>query len=71
MESLSLEEKVLKALTATLEPEARQEAEDFLSQVQKIIGFAPALLSIVNADQVGMPVRQAGEWTFNLAISCN
>lgn len=60
MESLSLEEKVLKALTATLEPEARQEAEDFLSQVQKIIGFAPALLSIVNADQVGMPVRQAG-----------
>ena len=30
-------------------------------QVHKIIGFAPVLLQVVMAEQVDMPVRQAGK----------
>jgi len=29
-------------------------------QVQKIIGFVPALLQLVMSEQLDMPVRQAG-----------
>ena len=32
----------------------------FISQVHKIIGFAPTILQVVMAEQVDMPVRQAG-----------
>lgn len=32
-----------------------------ISQVHKIIGFAPVLLQVVMTEQIDMPVRQAGK----------
>ncbi|KAK7477196.1 hypothetical protein BaRGS_00031581 [Batillaria attramentaria] len=52
--------KLVEVLRATLDPSQREEAEKQLSEVHKIIGFAPVLLQVVMTDQVDMPVRQAG-----------
>lgn len=47
-------------LRATIDPAQRQQAEEQLSQIHKIIGFAPSLLQVVMLSDVDMPVRQAG-----------
>ncbi|BFZ04143.1 hypothetical protein BsWGS_07182 [Bradybaena similaris] len=52
--------KLIEVLRATLDPNQREEAEHQLTEVHKIIGFAPVLLQVVMSDQVDMPVRQAG-----------
>ncbi|XP_041366189.1 importin-7-like [Gigantopelta aegis] len=52
--------KLVEVLKATLDPEQRETAEQHLSEVHKIIGFAPIILQLVMAEQVDMPVRQAG-----------
>ncbi|XP_005102563.1 importin-7 isoform X2 [Aplysia californica] len=52
--------KLVEVLRATLDPNQREQAEQQLTEVHKIIGFAPVLLQVVMADQVDMPVRQAG-----------
>lgn len=52
--------KLVEVLRATLDPNQREQAEQQLSEVHKIIGFAPVLLQVVMAEQVDMPVRQAG-----------
>lgn len=52
--------KLVDVLRATLEPSQREEAEKQLTEVHKIIGFAPVLLQVVMTDQIDMPVRQAG-----------
>lgn len=43
-----------------MEPSQRQQAEEQLEQIHKIIGFAPSLLQVVMANDVPTPVRQAG-----------
>ncbi|XP_063236920.1 importin-7 [Bacillus rossius redtenbacheri] len=52
--------KLTDVLRATLDPNQRQQAEDQLAQIHKIIGFAPSLLQVVMLSDVDMPVRQAG-----------
>ncbi|KAK7098741.1 importin-7-like [Littorina saxatilis] len=52
--------KLVDVLRATLDPNLREEAEKQLTEVHKIIGFAPVLLQVVMTDQIDMPVRQAG-----------
>jgi len=52
--------KLVEALRATLDPNQRLQAEEQLSQIHKIIGFAPTLLQVVMMHEVDMPVRQAG-----------
>ncbi|XP_026473406.1 importin-7 [Ctenocephalides felis] len=52
--------KLIELLRATIEPSQRQQAEDQLAQIHKIIGFAPTLLQVVMMNDVDMPVRQAG-----------
>ncbi|XP_059170655.1 importin-7-like [Physella acuta] len=52
--------KLVEVLRATLDPNQREQAEQQLTEVHKIIGFAPILLQVVMTDQVDMPVRQAG-----------
>ncbi|XP_075230091.1 importin-7 msk [Lycorma delicatula] len=52
--------KLTDILRATIDPNQRQQAEDQLSQIHKIIGFAPSLLQVVMLADVDMPVRQAG-----------
>uniref|UniRef100_A0A1B6E1F9 Importin N-terminal domain-containing protein n=1 Tax=Clastoptera arizonana TaxID=38151 RepID=A0A1B6E1F9_9HEMI len=47
-------------LRGTIDPNQRQQAEEQLSQIHKIIGFAPSLLQVVMLSDVDMPVRQAG-----------
>ncbi|PSN35756.1 Importin-7 [Blattella germanica] len=52
--------KLTDVLRATIDPNQRQQAEEQLSQIHKIIGFAPSLLQVVMLSDVDMPVRQAG-----------
>lgn len=52
--------KLIEALRATLDPNQRLQAEEQLSQIHKIIGFAPTLLQVIMTPDVDMPVRQAG-----------
>ncbi|XP_024215607.1 importin-7 isoform X1 [Halyomorpha halys] len=52
--------KLTEIFRATIDPNQRQQAEDQLGQVQKIIGFAPSLLQLVMMADIDMPVRQAG-----------
>ncbi|KAI8431162.1 hypothetical protein MSG28_001206 [Choristoneura fumiferana] len=52
--------KLIEILRATIDPNQRQQAEEQLSQIHKIIGFAPSLLQVVMMNEVTIPVRQAG-----------
>ncbi|KAL0851769.1 hypothetical protein ABMA28_000081 [Loxostege sticticalis] len=52
--------KLTEILRATIDPNQRQQAEEQLSQIHKIIGFAPSLLQVVMLNEVQIPVRQAG-----------
>lgn len=52
--------KLTEILRASIDPNQRQQAEEQLSQIHKIIGFAPLLLQVVMANDVVLPVRQAG-----------
>lgn len=52
--------KLTEILRATIDPNQRQQAEEQLNQIHKIIGFAPSLLQVVMLSDVDMPVRQAG-----------
>ncbi|XP_022334260.1 importin-7-like isoform X2 [Crassostrea virginica] len=52
--------KLIEVLRATLDPNQREQAEQQLTEVHKIIGFSPILLQAIMSDQVDMPVRQAG-----------
>ncbi|XP_026331867.1 importin-7 isoform X2 [Hyposmocoma kahamanoa] len=52
--------KLTEILGATIDPEQRQQAEEQLSQIHKIIGFAPSLLQVVMLNEVRIPLRQAG-----------
>ncbi|KAJ2954128.1 hypothetical protein O0L34_g2350 [Tuta absoluta] len=52
--------KLTEILRATIDPTQRQQAEEQLSQIHKIIGFAPTLLQVVMMNDVPIPVRQAG-----------
>lgn len=47
-------------LRATIDPNQRQQAEEQLARIHKIIGFAPSLLQSVMLNEVPLPVRQAG-----------
>ncbi|KAL4717791.1 hypothetical protein ACJJTC_000940 [Scirpophaga incertulas] len=52
--------KLIEILRATIDPNQRHQAEEQLSQLHKIIGFAPSLLQVVMQNDVQVPVRQAG-----------
>ncbi|CAG7729688.1 unnamed protein product [Allacma fusca] len=52
--------KIADLLRATIDPAQREEAENQLKQVEKIIGVAPALLKIIMGPEIEMPIRQAG-----------
>ncbi|XP_014366576.2 importin-7 [Papilio machaon] len=52
--------KLAEILRATIDPNQRQQAEDQLTQIHKIIGFTPSLLQVVMSNDVQIPVRQAG-----------
>ncbi|XP_047481954.1 importin-7-like isoform X1 [Penaeus chinensis] len=52
--------KIIEILRGTIDPNLRQQAEDELTQMKKIIGFTPALLQVVMMGELDMPVRQAG-----------
>ncbi|ESO95346.1 hypothetical protein LOTGIDRAFT_214997 [Lottia gigantea] len=52
--------KLIEVLRATLDPGQREQAEQQLTEIHKIIGFSPVLLQLLMGDQVDMPVRQAG-----------
>ncbi|KAK6191779.1 hypothetical protein SNE40_003377 [Patella caerulea] len=52
--------KLVEVLRATLDPGQREQAEQQLTEIHKIIGFSPVLLQLVMGDQIDMPVRQAG-----------
>lgn len=52
--------KLIEVLRATLDPNQREQAEQQLTEVHKIIGFSPILLQAIMSDQLDMPVRQAG-----------
>lgn len=52
--------KLIEVLRATIDPNQRQQAEEQLNQVHKIIGFAPSLLQLVMTNDLEMPIRQAG-----------
>ena len=52
--------KLCEVLRATLQPNQREQAEEQLSEVHKIIGFVPTLLQVIMSDQLDIPVRQAG-----------
>ncbi|XP_044732158.1 importin-7 isoform X2 [Chrysoperla carnea] len=51
--------KLIDLLKATIDPNQRQQAEEQLSQIHKIIGFAPTLLHVVMMNDLDMPIRQA------------
>lgn len=55
-------QKLTELLRATIDPnpEQRKGAEEQLSQIHKIIGFAPTILQIVMQNNLDQPVRQAG-----------
>ncbi|XP_063546915.1 importin-7 isoform X2 [Cydia strobilella] len=52
--------KLIDILRATIDPNQRAQAEEQLSQIHKIIGFAPTLLQVVMMNDVAIPLRQAG-----------
>lgn len=52
--------KLTEILRATIDPNQRQQAEEQLSQIHKIIGFAPSLLQVVMLNDIQLPVRLAG-----------
>ncbi|KAK7864998.1 hypothetical protein R5R35_000025 [Gryllus longicercus] len=52
--------KLQDVLRATIDPNQRQQAEEQLTQIHKIIGFAPSLLQVIMLNDIDMPVRQAG-----------
>ncbi|XP_076329001.1 importin-7-like isoform X2 [Tachypleus tridentatus] len=52
--------KLIELLRGTTHPSHREEAEKWLRQVHKIIGFAPSLLELVMMTNLEMSVRQAG-----------
>ncbi|XP_042213506.1 importin-7-like isoform X2 [Homarus americanus] len=52
--------KIIDILRGTIDPNLRQQAEEELTQMKKIIGFTPALLQVVMMGELDMPVRQAG-----------
>lgn len=51
--------KLVFLFKATLDPTQRQQAEEQLNQIHKIISFSPSLLQVVMSNDVEMPVRQA------------
>ncbi|XP_060535459.1 importin-7 [Cylas formicarius] len=63
--------KVIELLRATIDPNQRQQAENQLGQIHKIIGFAPSLLQVVMMADCDMPVRQAGAIYLKNLISAN
>ncbi|XP_052745719.1 importin-7-like [Bicyclus anynana] len=52
--------ELTEVLRATIDPNQRQQAEEQLDRIHKIIGFAPSLLQVVMLNDVPLPVRQAG-----------
>ncbi|XP_020286261.1 importin-7 [Pseudomyrmex gracilis] len=52
--------KLTEVLRATIDHAQQKQAEAQLTQIHKIIGFAPTLLQVVMSNEVDMPVRQAG-----------
>ncbi|CAH2035753.1 unnamed protein product, partial [Iphiclides podalirius] len=48
--------KLTEILRATIDPNQRQQAEEQLSQIHKIIGFAPSLLQVVMLNDVQIPI---------------
>ncbi|GJQ71192.1 hypothetical protein Trydic_g1090 [Trypoxylus dichotomus] len=63
--------KLIDMLRATIDPNQRQQAEEQLAQIHKIIGFAPSLLQVVMMNECEMPVRQAGAIYLKNLISQN
>ncbi|XP_017783558.1 PREDICTED: importin-7 [Nicrophorus vespilloides] len=63
--------KLIDLLRATIDPSQRQQAEEQLGQIHKIIGFAPALLQVVMANECDMPIRQAGAIYLKNLVSQN
>ncbi|XP_012218774.1 importin-7 [Linepithema humile] len=63
--------KLTELLRATIDPAQQKEAEEQLTQIHKIIGFAPTLLQVVMSNEVDMPVRQAGVIYLKNLISAN
>ena len=56
-------------LKQTLDPETRENAEERLQVVRKIIGFCPGLLQVVMSANLEQSVRQAGVIYFKNIIS--
>ncbi|XP_023937974.2 importin-7 [Bicyclus anynana] len=52
--------ELTEILRATIDPNQRQQAEEQLARIHKIIGFAPSLLQGIMLNDVPLPVRQAG-----------
>lgn len=61
--------KIIEALQATLIPDQQPQAEEYLKQVNKIIGFPRQLLQIVMSENLEMNVRQAGAVFLKNSIS--
>ncbi|XP_059474661.1 importin-7 isoform X2 [Neocloeon triangulifer] len=61
--------RIIEILKGTIDSNYRQEAEEQLNQIHKIIGFAPALLQAIMINDVDLPVRQAGAIYFKNLIS--
>lgn len=51
--------KLIFLFRATLDHNQRQQAEEQLAQIHKIISFTPSLLQVIMLNDVDMPVRQA------------
>ncbi|KAK2707971.1 hypothetical protein QYM36_015599, partial [Artemia franciscana] len=54
--------KIADLLRGTVNPNhiERQQAEEQLAQIHKIIGFAPTLLQVIMSQEFDMPVKQSG-----------
>ncbi|XP_023028647.1 importin-7 msk [Leptinotarsa decemlineata] len=63
--------KIIEILRATIDPNRREQAENQLTLIHKIIGFAPSLLQIIMMADCDMPVRQAGAIYLKNLISNN
>ncbi|KAF5304421.1 hypothetical protein FQR65_LT07951 [Abscondita terminalis] len=63
--------KLIDLLRATIDPNQRQQAEEQLAQIHKIIGFAPSLLQVIMMNDCEMPIRQAGAIYLKNLISQN
>ncbi|XP_063698998.1 importin-7 [Culicoides brevitarsis] len=55
-----MNQKIIEYLRGTIDINQRQQAEEELNKIQKIIGFVPSLLQVVMQNDVDLPVRQAG-----------